>query len=324
MVWLLVTVAVAQEEVCGGILPRSEYDEALEAVDLAIADGSGARADRILDDVHEALPCADFVLSPADVGRLARQEALLAFYQQDRVQLELWWLLARETGVTSTERWSLPDTFADLVDGFSDREPAALDGQGLRPPKKGGVLLDGRLVLEPVASPGVPHLVQVVDKHGAPIRTAWQDGIAFDPDLLGTPTSLSVPRWYDEPPTVAPEPVATAPVAPEPAAPEPAATEPVAVRFDDALDADCPWKGSPRKVEVSRREIGVNRKTFPIGTPEEQLALAKTLRTCGEYRAARRFARWQEARGKPFSGAAAHRDAMIDALLTDEPKRRRR
>ena len=63
----------------------------------------------------------------------------------------------------------------------------------------------------------------------------------------------------------------------------------------------------------------VNKHVYEVGTAEEQAEF----RACGEFRAARRFAKWQAARGKLFGGAHGAEEVMVEALLTEEPRRDR-
>lgn len=311
----------------------------MNAVDAALTALDGARADRILDDMVYELRCMRDIVQPADLGRMARQVSLVAFYAQDNDEMRYWGLLARETAGDAPwpDGLTIPGRYFELIDALPTPEVGHGEG-GLDVPKGGGALLDGVLVTEPVATVGVQHLLQVADKRGAILVTTWQTGPAFPEEWrTDDARALPVPKWYVAPATAVepvPEP---APVEPEPQPepepqvvaavpePEPVVPEPLAkpVSFEgDGKTAECPWRIDPRVVEASGREIRINRHIYPVRTVEDQAAFKTLLKSCGEFRAVRRFTRWQDARGGWFTGAKAYKAEMIDALLTEEPKRR--
>lgn len=338
--------AFGQTEVCPGELAVAEWREAMDGVDDALIAGDGTRADRILDALVYELRCARVPATPDDVGRLARQLALVGFFAQDTDEVEVWGLLARQTvgGAPWPADVPMPESFFTMLEQVADPPAVRAEG-GLAAPRGGGVLLDGFLIREPVAVATSEHLGQLVDKRGVVVSTWWQQGASFPDELLTPePTALEVPRWYvapvppppgdrpgSEPPEPVPEPEPVAepePPEPEPVAepPEPELPEPLPeplVRFDgDGKTAECPWKLEPRQVEASRASVRINKFVYPVRTDEDQVTFRKVLRACGEFRAARRFTKWQVARGKWFSRAGRYRDAMVDALLSEEPVRR--
>lgn len=385
---ILIGPALAQEEVCAGTLPTAEWREAMDAVDEALAALDGARADRVLDDIVHELRCLGELAEPADLGRLARQVSLVAFWQQDNEEMQTWGLLARKTlgGTPWPEALPVPDRYFELMDAVDLPTPTLQTGRGVDAPGGGALLLDGWQVGEPASEAMTQHLLQVADKKGRVLSTEWMDGTRWpEVRLSDDPSPLEAPTWYVAPPAPPPwsperPPVSEAPddggedvgdgvadAPDDPLEPDPPPDAPVespevpspapdaavsdgvddpsdatlgklqlleereqrrgrqvgTVTFDgDGRDESCPWKGEPRKVEATRREVTINRHVFPIRTDEDHAAFRKTLRGCGEYRAARRFKRWQEAEGL-FSSGAQYRDAMVDALLSEEPSRRR-
>lgn len=310
----------AQVEVCPGALLPDEWSEAMDAVDEALAAFDGALASRILEDLVTELPCLETPADPALLGRLARQIALVAFYAQDTEEIAVWANLARETigDAPWPEDLELPERFLMLVRGAEPARLVTADG-ALKIPKGGAILLDGRLLREPAATDPVQHLLQVADKRGVVVWTDWQNGADFPEQWLAeTAEPIEVPAWYvapGDPVRRDPEPVAPEPVAAEPVAPQPV------MRFGGATR--CPWKAEPNIVVASRREVRVNRHTYPLRSEEDEDAFLEVLRACGELRAMRRFARWRSASEKLFGGAFAgaprYRDAMVTALVTDEP-----
>jgi hypothetical protein len=354
--WLLVATAWAQEESCGGILSVEELREALDATEEALADLQVDRADRILDDVVDILRCVGSPLTPDDLGRLARHVALVAFYDADQAELRSWTWLERDTvgGGWPVAELPVPGTFHTLRADLSEPPLVVADG-GWSPPKGGAVLIDGRPSVGPEARSEVPHLLQMLDKKGRVVWSGWMLG-ADAPERWLDPSGgpIDVPRWVDEPAPPAPwddGPIDASPSEGEPVAvdgpptvedvdPEDDAPIPDA---DDGSDAEegregrkprrttdfmeifpeCPWRQGPNKVSAEGTTVQVNRFSYDARSGDDVEALAKVFRQCGEFRAARRLARWSEARRKLFAGGEAktQRDAMVRVLLADEPRR---
>ena len=364
--------AQAQEEICSARFTGAELQEALEAVDEAIANANGLLAQRILDDIYDATRCIDTLVDPTTIGRFARQNAFVAFYAQDIEEAEAWAQLAQHTlGATPwNERYPVTDSFLQLLGGLPAPTIRGPENAGFRRIKGGAAFVDGRYAESPEAAVGVPHLLQLLDKRRRPVYTGWIDGMAFPPEQLGNPSTPTRPRWVEDPPlppqdvdpdlteptppepadppieqtepvadasppdpqteadAPAAEPAETPPEAtppvPAPEDPPPAAPEPV-LAFDEAqASRDCPWKSAPKRVSSTGRTVTVNRHTYAVKSLAEQATFLKVLRSCGEFRAARRFKRWREARANLFSfDAQEHRERMEKALLTEEPTRRR-
>lgn len=345
MILLLARLASAQEEACHGALPVEVWQEALEAIDGALADQRVAQADRVLDDVVDQLRCLEAVVAPTDLGHLARQVALVAFYNADEEERISWSWLARDTlgGTPWPDTLPAPERFHALEAELPDRPLTLLEGQELAPPSKGAVVLDGWPLAVPEARSGVVHLVQAVDRRGEVVSGWLQLGADFEPTWLAEgdarlepPARLEVPP--PPPPWTAPAvPVPAAPVeapddaeaidpgeAPTASAPPKAAPPPVPVATDlpfGEVFPDCPWRAAPARARIEGREVVVNRQRHPVGRPDDVLATQKVFRSCGEFRAARRLGRWADERRKLFRSGADHRDAMIRVLLADEPRR---
>jgi len=367
MIWLLlVSQAQGQEEVCGGTFAVGEFQEAIDAVDDAIADGNGTLAVRILDDVYDAMRCVGGLVHPDDLGRMARQTSFVAFYAQDFEEAEAWAILARDTlgGEPWPEDYPITDPYLDMLDALPDIRIGGPENAGFEIPKKGAALLDGRFAPAPEAAVGVPHLLQIADKSATPVWTGWVDGMAFPEEQLGYPNTASPPKWYVEPaapaplpeeviaepepapdpdpaiePVPTPEPVAAPVAEPEPVAepvaepepvvepePQPASTTvstPVLVFDDASATRSCAWKNDPKRATATGKTVSINKHNYNVKTASEQAAFKKVLRSCGEFRAARRFIRWRQAKAKLAFDARSFRESMLKAILTDEPKRRR-
>ena len=353
MLWLAIA-AFAQEERCSGALRVDTWREAMDEVDAALERSNVAHADRILDDVVDQLRCLDTPADPADLGRLARQIAVVAFYAADEEERISWTWLAHDTvgGAPWPEGLVVPDRFHELALAVPERPMQTLDEVMLAPPKKGGVLLDGRPLARPVARSGVVHLLQVVDKKGHLAHASLQLGADFPESWLvdGTaavdidhlpapPPPLPLPL----PDAVAEGPDDTEPAPPEPTPPEPAPTEPpppesapeevappqpgppvarprVTYSFDEAFP-DCPWKASPNKARVEGKVVVVNRQRHSVASRDDVTATQRLFRQCGEFRAARRLGRWSDERRKLLKTGAEHREAMLRVLVQGEPTR---
>jgi hypothetical protein len=338
---LLLGRAWAQEEACGGVLREEELHEALDATEAALAELSVDRADRILDDVVDNLRCVGTALAPDDLGRLARHLALVAFYDADGAELRSWTWLERDTvgGSWPEAELPVPATFHGMRSELSEPPMVAASG-GWAVPKGGVVWVDGRPSVAPEARSEVPHLMQVLDKKGRVLWSGWMLGAAAPErwlDPSGRPGE--VPGWVVVPPPPAPwdDGVVEAPEAVEAEDDEAlVGAEPEGERDDGRsrparttefmeVFPECPWRQGPNKVTVEGTTVNVNRFGYPTRKQGEVEALGAVFRQCGEFRAARRLARWAETRGKLFGGgeAAQHRDAMVRMLLADEPTRKR-
>jgi len=359
IVWLL-AIAWGQEESCSGVLPVEELHVALDATEEALGDLQVDRADRILDDIVGVMRCIGSPLAPDDLGRLAQQVALVAFYDADQAELRSWTWLERDTvgGAWPDDLFSVPATFHPMRAALSEPPLVVADG-GWLPPKRGAVLVDGRPSASPEARSEVPHLLQMLDKKGRVVWSGWMVGADAPErwlDEAGGP--VDVPRWVDVPPEPAPwddgvaavdppvDPDApetspgdeTSPPGDETSPPDDAEEPPVDPDLPDGgrkarkprrttdfmeIFPDCPWRQGPNKVSVEGTTVQINRFSYPARSDDDVAALQQIYRQCGEYRAARRLARWDEARGKLFAGGAAQtaRDAMIRALVEDEPRR---
>lgn len=336
MILWLTALALAQEEACPGPLPVALWQEAMGAVDEALAQQRVAQADRILDDVIDQLRCLDTPVDPTDLGHLARQVAVVAFYSADEEERISWSWLAHDTlgGTPWPDRLPVPARFHELEAERPERPLTELESQQLAPPSKGALLLDGWPLERPVARSGVVHLAQAVDRKGRVLHGSLQLGADFDPTwLTDGSASVPVPGHLEVP---APPPPAPAPVPrPTPEAPvehgtdEPVAARPIATPGPPPADLpfaevfpDCPWNAGPNKARVEGREVVVNRHRHPVGRADDVVDTQRIFRQCGEFRAARRLGRWADERRKLFRSGREHREAMIRVLLADEPRRK--
>ncbi|MCB9698733.1 MAG: hypothetical protein H6738_18270 [Alphaproteobacteria bacterium] len=327
--WLAIT-AHAQVEVCAGSWTVADWTEALDAVDAALAELDGDLALAIVGDVVEEARCTGEPIPRETLGRLARQSALIAFHAQDQPELQAWGLLARDVldGRPWPDDLPAPARFHALLAELPPPRRAEVEGRSLAPPRGGAVLVDGEIVLTPVASVLSEHLVQVMDKKGRPVATAFTVGASFPPEALaeeGTePEELSVPRWYEGPPPATVEGTAPEPDVEIPLLhfePDPADLAP-RVTFDGRAGV-CPWDPDPEAVKVRSKRIEIDGREWSLRTEQERREFRNVLRACEEFKAARRFTQWSAKRGTMLAGAKHDRDAMVAALLAPEPKKKK-
>jgi len=221
--WLWAAPAAAQVEVCTAELRVDTWVEALDMVEASLEQRNIDLADRILDDVIDQLRCLATPAPPDVLGRLARQVAVVAFYQADHEEMASWTWLARDTigGTPWPEGLEVPDRFHELVVEIHEPPLQQAEGVRLAPPKKGGFLLDGRPLSRPEARSSVQHLFQAIDKKGRVVEGLVLLGTDF-PARWTEPGSgaIEVARHLPQPPE--PPPWGDAVVdAPEPADPDP-------------------------------------------------------------------------------------------------------
>ncbi len=309
----LVTAAFAQEEACPGTLAVAEVDQVLAATTTALEDLDGDRAAHLVEEVSSLLRCLGGVLTPDQLGRFAATSSVVAFYEQDFEEARRWAELAvTTTGSANAGSVSVPERWwAD----YGALVPTVGEAAGVVSPPPGGVVVvDGRALLAARAAVATPHLLQLVDRKGRVLSTRWFDGVAFPEDVVAGSSPPSVPRWWTEPPTVTviePGTVVAAPVA----APE--------VVFDGVVSTQgCPFTPDPQDVRARGRRVTIEGQSWVFRKDEDVTEFRDVLRTCGEFRAARRFAKWQVS--SAFSGAKEFREAFVEALRTPEPRRNKR
>jgi len=194
MLWFVMT-ALAQEEVCSP-RPLSLWQEEVRTAQKALDElRLDAAIDR-LDHAHKVARCVSDVIPRDDVRLYAQLRTLQAFYEQDAMVLESWGLLAKSLGSGS---WPVPDDHPihRLLAEIELPPPSKVEGKVLAPPKRGGVFIDGTWADLPVAITGTYHLVQVFDADQVRQKAYWQDGAAFDPELLAEGPPPPPPKGFD-------------------------------------------------------------------------------------------------------------------------------
>ncbi len=305
---LSASAVYAQDEACTGTFAVSEWREAMDAVDRAVSVGKGGLAQNILDQIFDALRCSGTLADPVDLGRFARQMSVTAFSRQEFDEATRWAQLAREA-LGDDASWSdtlvRTDAYTRLEEELENPQVSGPDARGLLAPKKGGILIDGRLATRPEASVSVPHLVQVADKSGLPLEGRWMDGAAFPDDLLGEDVVAVRPKWYVDPDIRArvAEPSPVVAIAPTPIA-------------DSDNPPECPWRVI-KKASVEGSAVSINKTVYDVRSDIAEMGFLDILYSCDEFEAAGRFQKWRTARAvNPFEGSM-DRDAMIRALLAD-------
>ena len=130
-----------------------------------------------------------------------RQNALAAFFDQDELTVQYWAYLANQkANVPWPEDMGEDHPFRMSLEEYGEPEYTGPEGAFLYPPKDGGVLVNGWLVLEPKGILESPNFVQVVDKDGIVIDSFWMDSGLFPNKVLrGDDGQLIAPEWWTEP-----------------------------------------------------------------------------------------------------------------------------
>jgi len=150
--------------------------------------------------------CINEPVTPQDVARFARDRAQMYFFDSKTELAAEWMLVAlaadgsdlpEEIGEEHPLRLVLREVMLE------ERGPVAYDGHAV-PPKKGGVLMNGRLVQEPTGYEGVKGLVQVFDKKGEYVEGFWLTGANWSGDVESQFVSADEgpykePKWFDGP-----------------------------------------------------------------------------------------------------------------------------
>ncbi|MEZ4321582.1 MAG: hypothetical protein R3F61_29180 [Myxococcota bacterium] len=190
--------ASAQEAGCSTIYSAAELDTVLEEADRLIQNADVDRALTVLRKTQDLMPCLDTLADRRQLAVYGRSMAIASFYQQDEVAATRWGRMAEQTAPDLG--WGeLPETHP-LLEMLAEAGEPPLGGptdKGLVVPKKGAIFMNGSFVDTPEARAEVPYLVQIFNGNGYPIDGYWQDGSAFPEALLGEPTELKMPSWYD-------------------------------------------------------------------------------------------------------------------------------
>lgn len=198
---LLAGPAAAQDETywCDKRLNIKKWRAKMNAVDTALAAYNLDFPRSQLERTFKELPCLDHIVLPSDLARFARQQALMAFYDQDELTAVRWGMLMTYTapGLPWDEAYPEDHPFRQML-ALADEPPVVgPDDMEIAHPR-GGVVFIGGIPLEvPRARAEVPNLVQILDKQGVLVNAYWQDGSAFHEELLapsGVPAKL--PEWY--------------------------------------------------------------------------------------------------------------------------------
>jgi len=192
-------LATAQDAVCNGVFTHSEWSAAMDQADQTLADFKIDDAKELLAKTHKSVPCLDTVVLPSHLGRFARQNALVAFYEQDELTAVRWGMLQRYAApdMPWPEDFGEDHPLREILDFADEPTLAGPDDKGLVFPKKGAVFLNGRLLTETKARAEIPNLIQITEKSGEMTLQYWQDGAAFRDSILGEPGAVpEMPKWF--------------------------------------------------------------------------------------------------------------------------------
>lgn len=198
---LLFDVSLAAPQGCEESFSVNEFVSGMNKAELALADFDLDMYRNILDLSYSKLPCSPDRLHPNHIVRFARMSALGAFFNQDEFTVAQWAVVANGKGkVPWSDEYEEDHPFRSTLQDYPPGEPRGPDGAFLYPPKGGGVLINGWLVLDPKAQGDANNFVQVVDSDGIVIDAFWMDGANFPDKLLrGDDGGVEEPSWWTEP-----------------------------------------------------------------------------------------------------------------------------
>jgi hypothetical protein len=196
IMWMLASLAFAQQEKCGEPYSRIQFGAAVGQVDDAYRNNDVREAKAVLQKAGEDLRCHDEVIDRLLLSKFSRYMALQFFFDQDEEGAKRWGATAKAAGADLPyDARIFPTIFVELM---NDLEEPLMGGpsSGLAVPPGGGIFVDGSLITAPVTAAEVPHLVQVFDKDQALLGAYWQTGAAFEAAVLGSDTNPKPPKWW--------------------------------------------------------------------------------------------------------------------------------
>jgi hypothetical protein len=195
----LAASSYAQEE-CRP-LPDGEWVARMNAADRMLASGAADEALVVLDAARQRLACTPVKVEAREFGRFARQLAFMYFLDQDKDEATHWVVAARWTDPAGVWPEYTPEAMNAFVQATAvPATPPTSDGFMVE--KGQFVLVNGRFLAVPSIPPEMPALLQVLDRAGRPVRTAWQDGNVFPADLREANGEPMIPPkgWVADPP----------------------------------------------------------------------------------------------------------------------------
>ena len=197
--------AHALYEVCN---PYSlqDFRDQMAAMEKAFEDFDLNEARYQAETAEKYARCINEPVTPEDVARFAIDRAQMYYFDSKTDSAAEWMLVAltatggrlpEEIGEEHPLRLVLREVMIE------DLEKVSYDGHAL-PPKKGGVLINGRLVQQPTGFNGVKQLVQIFDKKGEYVEGFWLTGADWGGDTESTFVSADAgeyktPSWYSGP-----------------------------------------------------------------------------------------------------------------------------
>lgn len=195
---VLLASAEAFAQDCPELYTHTRWKADMDAADESLAAFNLEQAREQLVAVHRGVLCLDSVARPSYVARVARQLAIVFFYDQDEAAAIRWSAGSQfaygglawpsDMGEEHPMRAVLAEAEAPSLAGPEDK--------GLIVPKKGYAFVDGGMATTLKVPVETPVLVQITDKDGLITRQYWQDGAAWPEDLLGPPAPAPLaPKW---------------------------------------------------------------------------------------------------------------------------------
>ncbi|MFT4624739.1 MAG: hypothetical protein ACI8PZ_003399 [Myxococcota bacterium] len=196
------TMASAQQESCEGY-DNVQFSAAVNTAKAAMATADLATMSTTLAEAKDKLRCLEELVDRSVYADFARYMALTAFFDQDETVSIQWGLASRyaDPKLAWGDTFAEDHPFRELLTTTEDSPLSVREGEALAIPRKGGVFASGVLIFEPKLHAEVPYLLQLVDKDGSVVSAEWQDGSAFDSEMLTSelPAGYKAPRFYKGP-----------------------------------------------------------------------------------------------------------------------------
>ena len=195
---LYVSPAFAQTP-CPQSLTRTDWESALDAGDRYLQEGDYLNASRLMTWTQDHTGCLSTLVTPDELGRFAFQAMFLASLEEDTALVEEWASLTKALP-HEVPLW-LPEAHqvSSIYHATRATKTRHRKRFSLEVPPGGAVFLNGSLIVEPVAPQDTPNLVQIAEKKGVVVHSAWQHGAHFERSLLTDPgLTAKTPRWLEK------------------------------------------------------------------------------------------------------------------------------
>ncbi|TVQ90608.1 MAG: hypothetical protein EA397_12315 [Deltaproteobacteria bacterium] len=159
-----------------------EFRDQMAAIEKAFDDFDMNEARYQAETAEKQARCITSPVTPQELARFATLRAQMYFFDQKMDNAAEWMLVALSVNGNSFPEDIGPTHPLRLVVRDIDTldiPPVTFDGHAV-PPKRGVVLMNGRLIQKPTSYENVRSLVQVFDRNGEWVEGFWLNGVEFN------------------------------------------------------------------------------------------------------------------------------------------------